>query len=72
MVDFFCVDAQLAVEADGASHFPTSPRESERDALLAASGIMTLRFSNDEIVTDPERVLRVIQTYVRARRRSEG
>jgi very-short-patch-repair endonuclease len=67
VVDFFCVEAQLAVEADGASHFPTPPREQERDGLLAARGIRVLRFSNDEILIDPERVLRMIEEHVRAR-----
>ena len=67
-VDFFCVDAQLAVEADGAWHFPKPQLEVERDALLAASGIMMLRFSNDEILGDPERVLRVIETRIRERK----
>ena len=66
--DFFCVDAQLAVEADGASHFPTPPEDVARDALLATSGVLVLRFSNDEILTDPERVLRAIEKHVRARR----
>lgn len=71
VVDFFCVDAQLAVEADGASHFPTPPEEVARDALLATSGaaeVLVLRFSNDELLTDPERVLRAIEKHVRARR----
>jgi very-short-patch-repair endonuclease len=67
VVDFFCGEAQLAVEADGASHFPTPPRERDRDAVLAAGGILVLRFSNDEILTDPERVVRVIERHVRAR-----
>ena len=68
VVDFFCVDAQLAVEADGASHFPTPPEDVARDALLATSGVLVLRFSNDELLTDPERVLRAIEKHVRARR----
>ena len=68
VVDFFCVDAQLAVEADGASHFPKPPEELARDALLAASGVMVLRFSNEKILADPERVLRVTDKHVRARR----
>ncbi len=68
VVDFFCVDAQLAVEADGASHFPKPPEELARDALLVASGVVMLRFSNDEILSDPERVLRVIEKHVLARK----
>jgi len=67
VLDFFCFAARLAVEADGASHFPQSFHDRLRDDWLRKCGIEVLRFENDEILIDPERVLRAIARVVRKR-----
>lgn len=62
IVDFYCEEAKLVIEADGAGHFPTPPRDVSRDRLLGAVGIRVLRFENSQILHDPDHVLSVIRT----------
>ena len=57
IVDFFCEEAALAVEADGEPHFRHPPRDGARDAWLEAVGILVLRFENDETLQRPHAVL---------------
>jgi very-short-patch-repair endonuclease len=66
IVDFFCKDARLVVEADGAPHFPRPPRDRRRDAWLAATGFAVLRFPNHEILHRPARVLDRIRRHLAA------
>ena len=51
LLDFFCTEARLDIELDGFRHgFPEQqPAEDERDAWLAARGIMVLRFWNSRL-----------------------
>ena len=39
IVDFFCKEARLVLEADGAPHFPKPPRDRRRDSWLAAADV---------------------------------
>lgn len=68
IVDFFCEEAGLVIEADGAPHFPAPPAQLARDALLRAAGLLVLRFENDDILHDTDRVLDRIRHAVRQRR----
>ncbi len=67
IVDFFCEEAGLVIEADGAPHFPAPPAQLVRDALLRAAGLMVLRFENDDIIHDTDRVLERIRRALRER-----
>jgi very-short-patch-repair endonuclease len=62
VLDVFCVEHQLAVEADGGVHL--TPDQTARDAarteFLQARGIKVLRFTNQEIETNLPRVLKRI------------
>jgi len=66
-LDFLCVRARLAVEADGAQHYEERSRERDarRDAFLATRGIQVLRFSDREILVEPEVVGQVIWEALR-------
>ena len=55
--DFYCDEAALVIELDGAHHFPPPPRDIERDAFMQACGLTVLRFENRVLVDSPERVL---------------
>jgi adenine-specific DNA-methyltransferase len=57
IVDFFCQDAGLVIEADGAPHFPRPLRDRRRDAWLGAAGLVVLRLPNHLILHRPDRVL---------------
>ena len=59
IADFLCYDARLIVEADGGQH-AESANDAERDAWLAAQGFRTLRFRNNDILTNPEGVAMAI------------
>ena len=65
IVDFYCEEAKLVIEADGAGHFPMPPRDLARDDLLRAAGLDVLRFENHEILRHPDRVLDVIRSALR-------
>ena len=55
-LDFFCPEASLAIELDGGQHFEGAHRERDRarDAALAASGVRVLRFTDLEVLLEPE------------------
>jgi very-short-patch-repair endonuclease len=57
VVDFFCKQARLIIEADGAPHFPSPLRDRRRDAWLAAAGFLILRLPNHLILRQPDRAL---------------
>jgi very-short-patch-repair endonuclease len=60
--DFFCVDARLAIELDGADHDIKDQKEydEERSKVAAIYGIKVLRFNNSAIFEDIEKVLNLI------------
>jgi very-short-patch-repair endonuclease len=65
IVDFVCYDAKLIIEADGSQH-SESPRDMVRDAHFAAAGYRTLRFWNNDILTNPDGVARMIAETAQA------
>jgi very-short-patch-repair endonuclease len=66
IVDFFCAEAGLVVEADGAPHFPKPQRDHRRDAWPAAAGLVVLRLPNQLILRHPDRALRRIRRCLSA------
>jgi len=59
ILDFYCPAERLAVEVDGNVHYSDEARlhDEERDATMAQLMIKTIRFTNDEVDRDMERVL---------------
>jgi very-short-patch-repair endonuclease len=62
VLDFFCVQYQLAIELDGAIHdLPEqAANDAERTAFLEEQGIQVLRFRNEDIFDNLPQVLRKI------------
>lgn len=58
ILDFFCVEARLVVEADGGQHFLPEgiARDHARDEYLSSRGIRVLRLSNRDVLLSPELV----------------
>ncbi len=54
ILDFYCAEAHLAIEVDGAAHHEQGTREydRERDAYCARYGIHTLRISARLVLKD--------------------
>lgn len=70
VLDFYCVTGRLCVEVDGGVHLDPEQAglDAERQVFLESEDIRVLRFSNQEIETDRERVLtRIRDEAMRAR-----
>lgn len=63
IVDFFCYDAMLVVEVDGAAHDDISQKErdQQRTIIFKRLGIREIRFTNDEVFNQTDRVIRKIE-----------
>jgi very-short-patch-repair endonuclease len=63
VLDFYCPEAKLAVELDGAAHDHDLAfrRDAFRTAYLAAAGVRVIRFKNDDVMRNLEGVLAVIE-----------
>ncbi len=66
IADFCCHAHKLIIEVDGWTHSTDAEtsRDQERDTALAAHGFTTLRFSNDEVMTNIEGVLTTIANHI--------
>jgi very-short-patch-repair endonuclease len=56
-VDFLCVSAKLIVEIDGAQHAVDAAYDRRRSEELERIGFAVMRFPNEEVVGDIDRVL---------------
>ena len=62
MLDFFCSEANLAIELDGQGHGRSGQlvEDAKRDEQLTKMGIEVLRFWNSRLWKEPEVVKRTI------------
>jgi very-short-patch-repair endonuclease len=62
VVDFFCVEKCLVLEADGGQHLDPAgmARDEKRDATLTAKGVRILRLSDIDILRSPIAVAETI------------
>ena len=60
ILDFFCIEARLAIEIDGSQHALTRAYDERRDRYLESRGIRVLRFWNNEVLQQTDAVLQVI------------
>ena len=69
VLDFYCGDARLAIEVDGAGHRAgdRALRDEARDAWFAARGIDTLRMEARAILSNPIAAAQTILDACRAR-----
>ena len=68
VVDFFCEEERIVIEADGAGHFPPPAGDLWRDYWLNAAGLTVLRFENCEILGRTALVLERIRQAIRTAR----
>ncbi|MGD1698781.1 endonuclease domain-containing protein [Dapis sp. BLCC M229] len=62
IVDFYCHSAGVVVEVDGEIHQQQVEYDAERDRVLLMRGIRLLRFNNEEVRQQLNRVLTSIAT----------
>ena len=63
VLDFYCAEARLCVEIDGASHSAGGrpAQDVRRDAWLRAQGVRTLRISAELVLRDVDDATRTIR-----------
>lgn len=65
IVDFYCANLRLAIEVDGNLHDFQKQRDKERDDFLKQSfGIKIIRFRNEDILKNPEKVLKKLLSII--------
>lgn len=71
IADFYCHKLKLIIEIDGGYHYTKEqiPKDNERTKILEFNGVRVIRFSNQEILSNIEKVLEKIQTYFPERSR---
>ena len=63
--DFYCAKAKLVIEADGPVHLLRKDYDANRDEVLGALGLATIRFENEQILNDIQSVLDKIIEHLR-------
>ncbi|BAY65213.1 hypothetical protein NIES22_53160 [Calothrix brevissima NIES-22] len=64
IVDFWCSQAQLIIEVDGAIHQYTQAEDAIRQQFLETQGYKILRFSNEAVLYNTNEVLNKIQSFL--------
>ncbi|WP_172122854.1 MULTISPECIES: DUF559 domain-containing protein [unclassified Devosia] len=65
-VDFACLKAGLVVEIDGDTHGSdrAQAKDAVRDDYLRGRGFTVLRFTNDEVTSNPDGVFQVLSSFL--------
>lgn len=67
IIDFYCSKLMLAVEIDGSSHISKLGSDEGRDKYLLVRGILTVRYKNDEIVKNINKVVNNLRKVILVR-----
>jgi very-short-patch-repair endonuclease len=64
IVDFACHTLRIVIEIDGGQHAVQATQDARRTKFLEAEGYRVLRFWNNEVLTNTDGVLEVIQSAI--------
>jgi very-short-patch-repair endonuclease len=64
ILDFYCSELNLAIEIDGSSHDMKKGIDWERDLFMQQIGIKTIRFSNEEVLNEINKVKKRIENCI--------
>lgn len=67
VVDFYCSELLLAIEIDGSSHDEKSEYDMERSNNLSQYGIKVIRFTNQDVLHNSEKVKEILTQELIAR-----
>ena len=72
VADFYCHKASLVIECDGGVHSRAQAwhHDQNREIYMSALGLRTLRFTNEEVLNETERILSEISDYLARRSRA--
>jgi len=59
--DFYCAEYKTIIEIDGGIHILQKERDKARENILKEIGYSVLRFTNDEVINNIEKVLSEIR-----------
>ncbi|HCB51644.1 TPA: hypothetical protein DEP21_03655 [Patescibacteria group bacterium] len=68
ILDFYCSKLLLAIEIDGNSHIGKEAYDRERDERMRHQGITTVRFTNEEVINDLEKIKKEIKEIINNRK----
>jgi very-short-patch-repair endonuclease len=59
IVDFYCPKSKIVIEVDGGQHYSTEGKKSDgrRDNYMRKAGIMVLRFSDRDVLSNLDVVM---------------
>jgi len=68
IADFYCPKEKLVIEVDGGQHFSKETKEYDttRTEYIQSLGLIVIRFTNQEVLTNIEGVLEVIKKKMSA------
>jgi very-short-patch-repair endonuclease len=64
IADFMCKDLRLVIEVDGITHDNKLERDNRRDDTLRQAGFHVFRFTDEEVLTNIEGVMRAIEKII--------
>jgi len=66
IVDFFSKELKLVIEVDGYTHRfeEVFRKDKNKDRRLTELGFSVLRFNDDEVLNDPNNVVRTLENYI--------
>jgi very-short-patch-repair endonuclease len=64
ILDFYCIESQLAIELDGSQHIGNKSYDTIRSQYFNKLGIEILRFWDNEIIENIDGVLEVVRNKV--------
>jgi very-short-patch-repair endonuclease len=64
IVDFYCAQGRLIIEVDGPIHQYQKEEDLIRQQFLESRRYKVIRFTNDEVLYNPEGVVREIKKYL--------
>jgi cyclase len=68
IADFYCHRLKLIIEVDGSIHDKESIKEAdeEKQQILEAAGIKVMRFRNEEVLKEKDKIIRKINNWINA------
>jgi len=65
--DFWCPKAGLVIEVDGPHHLAQKAKDKKRDKDLLAKGIITMRFTDEQVKNNTAACVALIRQKIRSR-----
>lgn len=72
IADFICYEVKLVIEVDGGIHSTQKERDDNRDQVLLSYGFHVLRFTNEEVLHQIDKVIGRIKTVLSSLSREES